>query len=355
MKNKSHFTECTEILPIWQDDSITVVFETSGMFVPYMSVAILSLLKHIAVEHNYDILILSHQMTEEEVQTIEGMCNGYENVSIRVFNPFSMVEKYISTARYSYLDINYYRMCLPWILPHYNKIINLGADLIINRDIAALFTELMAEHCYLGGIVDIGYQGRLRLDISKKELRKKDPGSYVNADVLVFQLDKIRRDFDKDGFMNFWQKQHFRCAEQDALNVIFDEHIYLYDPKWNVFPEGMSSEFDILHASQENIQNWNKSLKDPYLIHFAALPKPWDDPSVGEGQRWWKLAQESPYYQEIQNRMNSGDTAAQPMPKRLSDLLFPQGTKRHDWVKRLFQKGSLKWIYLKKLQYFIKK
>ena len=38
----------------------------------------------------------------------------------------------------------------------------------------------------LVGLVDLGYLGRLKMDIPKEELDLKYPDGYVNADVLLF-------------------------------------------------------------------------------------------------------------------------------------------------------------------------
>ena len=53
-----------------------------------------------------------------------------------------------------------------------------------------------------------------------------------------------------------------------------------------------------------NINLWKKSLHDPWIIHFAAYPKPWDYPLVGFGDKWWYYARKSVYYEEILRRMS---------------------------------------------------
>ena len=58
----------------------------------------------------------------------------------------------------------------------------------------------------------------------------------------------------------------------------------------------MSSEYDIMHASSETIADWQQCLKNPYIIHFAAVPKPWQLPTVEFGVDWWIVARHSPYY-----------------------------------------------------------
>ena len=100
---------------------------------------------------------------------------------MRFLNPHLIAKKYIDKARFNYLEINYYRLLLPWILQNYDKVINLGADIIIQRNIAELYEVQLSDDEFIAGAPDLGYHGRLAIDISPKELGKKDPFTYVNA------------------------------------------------------------------------------------------------------------------------------------------------------------------------------
>lgn len=293
----------TEIFPAYDNKNVAIVFETSEFFVPYLSVALLSLVDTVSEEYNYDILILSCEVKEHDEEELRKIVAGRDNIAIRIVNPHQLVEKYIKKAHYNYLEINYYRIMLPWILKNYDKVINLGADLIIKHDLADLFQTALADDCYMAGALDLGYHGRLSIDISPTELGMKDPYKYVNADVLLFHLKAIRENFNCDALMNVWQKKPLMCAEQDALNMAFDGHVHIVDLKWNVYPDRMASEYHIEHAPQKSYMRWKECLNDPYIIHYAAVPKPWDYPMVGYGYEWWSYARRSAYYEEMLRRM----------------------------------------------------
>lgn len=354
-------TECRaenpmpQILPAFKEKNIAVVFESSEYFVPYLSVALASLIACTNAQYNYDIIILSNEIKGHDKAALCNLCDGKNNVSVRFFDPTPIVEKYIQTAKHNYLTINYYRMSLPWILTEYQRAINLGADLIIERDISELFCEPVREDCYLAGALDLGYLGRLSLDIPSSELGLSDPYSYINADVLLFNLEKIRRDFCQDEVMDIWQKYCFRNAEQDALNVLFDGHIHNLDLLWNVFPDRMNSEYHILHAPEDSVKIWRESLSAPYIIHYAAVPKPWDFPMVGWGDRWWYYARQSVYYEEIIRRMCM---VACSNPKkswihRFADKVLPIGSRRRSFAKILLPRDSRRWNFLKRIQHYL--
>lgn len=66
----------------------------------------------------------------------------------------------------------------------------------------------------------------------------------------------------------------------------------------------MASVEHIAYNNDAKIKLWKKSLHDPWIIHFAAYPKPWDYPLVGFGDKWWYYARKSVYYEEILRRMS---------------------------------------------------
>lgn len=327
----------------FENNRIAIVFESSDLFVPYLCVAIKSILNNICKENVYDIIILSHEIDYEHEQELKKMCEKNENVCIRMFNPEIYAKKYIEKDKYNYLRINFYRLLLPWILREYDIAINLGADILVCKNIAELYSVPFGKNKYLAGVRDLGYLGRLKFDIPLKELDLKFPNNYVNADVLVYNLKAIRENYDKDWIMGIWQKKRMRCAEQDALNLIFNQHIYLLDQRWNVFPPKMNSENDIFRNTNELIMEWKKSLKNPFLIHYAAFPKPWDYPMVGEGIHWWEVARQTVYYEEILRRMcmNSSNNVVQmPKKQRMFFKLFPMGSRRLAILIKIFPKGS---------------
>lgn len=349
------------IYPAFKANNVPIIFEVSRLFLPYLSVAIQSIVDKSTSKYNYDIVVLSAELTGEDQKKLELLSNGIGNISIRSFNPTNAVSRYIKAAKYQYLTLNYYRMSLPWILRCYKRVINLGADVLIKRDIGDLFHTEIDRDTYIGGVIDIGYQGRLALDISSDELGLKEPNGYINADVLLLDLENIRRSFEQDAVMQSWQTRFFRCAEQDAMNYLFQEHIHHFDPRWNVFPERMSSEFDILHAPTRSIEIWKQSLDDPYIVHYAALPKPWQLPSVGFGSDWWYTAKKTPYFEEIFQGMilyiqeNISLDTINMNPKSIYNRWFPRCSLRRALVTLLAPKGSMRWCYLKKLQYKVEK
>ena len=340
--DKSNYVESLE--PAFHSCKSAIVFESSDFFVPYQSVVLQSLINHCSDNNYYDIIILTDEIDSYDCNLLEKIVADKNNVSLRFYDPTSYVRKYIERSRYKYLPINYYRLALPWILSQYDRALNLGADIVIQKDVFELLECPMKIDEYIAGVIDLGYLGRLEMDIPRKELDLKSVNGYVNADVLVFNLQSIRQDFSMEEVMLLWQKYYFRCAEQDAFNVLFDGHIHHLDLRWNFFPPKMASVEHIAHNTKDKIELWKNSLKEPWIIHFAAYPKPWDYPLVGFGDRWWQYARMSPYYEEILRRLaivsirselGIGRLWVQKLGDRLENI-FPRGSKFREFCKKVY-------------------
>ncbi len=335
---------CKYLEPVFKECKKAIVFESSSFFVPYQSVVLYSLLDHIKADSYYDIVILTSEIDDYDCSLLTEATKGKQNVSVRFYDPSHHVKSYIAKNPFTYLEINYYRLALPWIFGKYDVVLNLGADIVVQRDLEELLNVEFRSDEYLAGALDLGYLGRLTMDISPQELGLKHPEGYVNADVLVFNNNAIRRDFSLDDVMAVWEKYRLRCAEQDAFNMIFDGHIHHLDLRWNLYPDKMASVEHVAHNTDEKIGLWKEALQNPYIIHYAAYPKPWDYPQVGLGDKWWHYARMSPYYEEILRRLavvsvrselGMGRSWIQKMGDRFV-YIIPRGSKMREFLKRLY-------------------
>ncbi|MDD2967112.1 MAG: glycosyltransferase [Desulfovibrionaceae bacterium] len=344
---KENDNSCRRVMPAFVDCDTQIIFESSDFFVPYLSIALVSLKQHISVEKKYDIIILSCDICIYNENKIKNIFITNENVSIRCFDVTPIVSKYIKDSKFKYFELCFCRLLLPWIFPNFKKILNLGADIIIERDIYELCIQQIPEEYYLAGVEDFGYQGRLGRDISFEDLSLKYPFRYVNADVLIYNLEKIRNTFTIESIMSVWQKKFLQCAEQDALNLIFDGKIFLLDSRWNIFPKRMSTEEYISNAPLESRKRYENIYNEPYIIHYAGEPKPWDFPDVDYAERWWAYARKSEYYELI--LYNMYEKAYANKSKDLLKILFPKGSLLRKIFKKCLPMGSLRYVYCKRI------
>lgn len=375
-------TEAQEaILPLDRGtfkEIIPIVLMSSDHYVPYLSTFLYSLINTSSPENFYDIIILQKGISELNKKKLKQTISCIPNFSIRFYNPYLFVaNSTFHIASSSYCEEAYYRLLTPWILDKYEKALVMDCDIIAKKDVAQLFA-ISIKGYYLAGVKDIVFQGMLNaVDISylpycKKELRMADPYSYINTGVLVMNLSLIRKEFNASEIVEFSETHKFRIQEQDIINSLMQDKVKYIDLRWNMYVENSPwITACIENAPAQSSKYYRKYCVDPFLIHYANNPKPWDSPEQPFAIDFWNVAKETSFYEimiermiytklsgvcgatfDLQCRMGLFDTRSGA--RKLADKLLPIGTKRRKLAKILLPKGSLRWRFCKQIYYIFK-
>lgn len=128
-----------------------------------------------------------------------------------------------------------FRLMLPEMLPNLNKIIYLDADLLVNTDIKDLW-DIDISNYFVAGVRDYGTCHHTFTPYPVRE-GMVDRQNYINAGVLILNLDKIRSygNMKNQSIQYLIDNPESNLFDQDALNVIYKNSILLLDEKWNSF------------------------------------------------------------------------------------------------------------------------
>lgn len=374
---ESTYPEC-EIFPAFSENNIAIMTMSSNEYAPYLGVYLKSLIAAATSENNYDILIFERNISPRNKRLILSLCEDVDNVSIRFYNMNAQMAdiKFFVAAAHFAVEA-YYRLLLPWLLPHYKKIIAMDCDIIVKRDLSFLYAEDISKVA-MGAVQDYTYGAMLNgvfdadpeRKYAKKVLKMKNPYAYVNTGVLLLNLPYIRKLYSKDQVISFCQKQKFHFQEQDAMNVLFEGNIKFLDLRWNCTVSMNPSTIRAMdNFCSEDVAKHIK--KNAFLIHYYTHPKPWFFPTSILAEEWWTYAKQTPFYEELiagmidyrvgnvhyktydlQCRMGIFDTRTGA--RKFADKLLPPGSKRREFAKFLLPKGSLRWRFCKQIYYIFK-
>ncbi len=232
-------------------DSINVCLACDNNYAKYAGVVIASVLVNADKSDQIAFYILDGGISGEhksqilELKSIKDCEIHFVQIDESLFEDYKKVKThdYVSLA-------TYYRLKLPSLLPDINKIIYFDCDFVICRSLGELF------YSDLNGRAVAGV-----LDIDKRKI-KKNP-TYVNAGMLVFDIDKMRAMNLEQKFLD-WTKEHIdtiKTGDQEIINEVLKGQIFILDEKWNV--------------QSSNFTNRSSYTKTPYAIHFVAKKKPW--------------------------------------------------------------------------------
>jgi len=269
--------------------TIPVVFAANNAYVPYLGVAIHSLIKNTSKDYQYNIYVFHTEITELNQRRLKQLRT--QNVSIDCINIIDYVkDKNVKIEGHLTVEA-IYRLMIPYVLPQYDKVLYLDSDLVINRDVSELYQQDIGNNL-------IGAVRHVINDWFKNYIDAKLHVPYescFNSGVLLINTKAFIADNIMEKCIKFLSGDIvYRNLDQDALNVLCLGKTYFLDNRWNVcwqfwFQEPIDSYKSMFYEAAEN----------PYITHFTTQWKPWRYPAMIMANQFWKYARETFFYEEI--------------------------------------------------------
>ena len=199
---------------------------------------------------------------------------------------------HISTAAY-------YRIALPSLLPHVDKIIYTDTDVLNFCDLSEMYSLEFKDKMYFMGTLDqIGLLNELKLlgIITKK---------YMNSGILLMNLKGMREDDIEKKIRKFIFSHYLDHHDQTAINGACYDNYEILSFKYATFNFKSFEKMVEWNNKQDKLYRYNdlelrQAFYEPRLLHFAGWTKPWDKKYNNiNGEYWWYYAKKSGFYDEI--------------------------------------------------------
>jgi len=268
-----------------RNNVVPVFFASDKNYVPYLTIAIKSLVNFSSPRNQYNIYILTNDVKEEDITEIRALERN--NVDIRIIDVNEKIEdiKHKVALRDYYSVSIYFRLFIPTMFPQYDKAIYLDSDIVLNADIAKMFKVDIGNN-YLGAVLDevvyssedFVYYAREALDLTEKQ--------YFNSGVLIMNLKKFRENDIENNFYEWINNDTLTAVapDQDYLNCVCKNSVKYLHPGWNKMPMG-----------REFADN------ELFLIHYNMFMKPWKYENIMFEKYFWDVAKTTSFYEQIKN------------------------------------------------------
>lgn len=334
-----------KIRPAFSENNIAVAFASNDCFAPYMAVTVKSLIESSSSCNNYDLLILTSDISSENKKRIQSLIGARTNFSIRFVEPSRLLSDFTPYlhGHFGHLE-TYYRLILYELLPLYNKILYLDSDMAVCSDVAELFNEdvegYLLAACHDADTAGLynGFQPDRR-KYSDEILKLKEPYQYFQAGTILFNLAAFRKTFEIKEILDFASGGKWQLQDQDVLNKLCEGHVRYVDMAWNVMVDynGIRIKKIIGRAPQWLNRMYMEARKNPKIIHYAGPEKPWNNPEMDMAGEFWLVAKETPFYEVLLYRMSSSVTENSAR-KRKRRTVFQLGKS---FIKRCRRKGVI--------------
>ena len=267
-----------DIRPAFAERNVPVALATDENFLPYLKVAINSAIAS-SPGSNLDIIVLCAGLPEDAIRTFVAGYAGVGNASVRFVDISEELEAsglsdYKQTARLPLSSC--YRLLLPRILPAYGKIVYIDVDVAVCRDLGELYATDVGDSWFAAAKDIVESRNSEYLAWAAKWGFTEYDG-YVNAGVLVMNLERFRREPVLDRLKDIvFEAAKWNC-DQDALNFVCKGAIAPLDSRWNVQLGDYCISKQIALTGDEM-----------WIAHFTAGQKPWKYPVHRYSHLWWR-------------------------------------------------------------------
>ena len=263
---------------------IPIFFAIDDGYMPFLAVALESLIENSSKKYYYSIKVLYTKISEENKKKI----NKYkrENVNIEFVDLNYYIEKVkdkLYTRDY-YTNTTYFRLFIANLYPQYNKAIYLDSDIVVLGDIAELYNQDMGDNLIAAAPDDVIQTTKVFQEYAEKVVGVADYRNYFNAGILLMNLDEFRKFDFQNKFLYLLETIKFTVAQdQDYLNRLCKGKVKIIDKAWDTMPIG-----------NETLEE-----KDLKIIHYNLADKPWHYDNIKYKEYFWKYAKKTEYYNEI--------------------------------------------------------
>ena len=171
---------------------IPVFFAVDNGYIPFLGVALSSLIENTSKENKYAIKVLYTSVTEENKARIKKY--ERENISIEFVDLNKQLEEIkgkLYTRNY-FSNTTYYRLFIPELYPEYDKAVYIDSDTVCLSDIAELYNTDMGDNL-IAAVSDGAVQTiKPFQDYVERVVGVADYNNYFNAGVIVMNL-KVRK------------------------------------------------------------------------------------------------------------------------------------------------------------------
>ncbi len=244
----------------------------------------------------YDLYaILSPDVTEENIAKIKLIEDKYKDkCSVNIIQMDSRFDNIKNKTGYI-ANACAYKMCLGELFPQYDKIVYLDTDIVVFDDLSELYNTELGNN-YVAGVFGLD-QYFMRYELPKK-IGIPDMTEYINAGVLVLNLEQIRED-------KIEEKEQALIGtfddsvDQHILNKVCYNRIIHVHPKWNAFQTGEVPYRSSVALCGMTKQEQEQIFLRPSIYHYTGTLKPWKYYNLKYSLIWQQYYKKSPFSSEV--------------------------------------------------------
>ncbi len=333
-----------------QEDSVKVILDLGGEEGYLVYPALKTLLHKCDRNRSYEIVILSENMQPLFKKGLEQQLIDYPQVTMQFFDT---EQAFASMEELYNIKLHNPAIYLPWLLPDFHRCVYLRWNVLIHEDIADLY-DMDLEDYAVAAALDIFWLGRINTfyredyDFCQNTLNFRDIYSYMNDEVLLMDLDRIR----SFGLVDLLAKvapleklEKRPVIGIELFNVLWQEKAKILPQSWNwLVNSGWKQNFYINEAPLCVVKEYRAMKDEAKIIHYEPKKAPWHHwDNLEFFMEYWSIVEESPFKYVFRENLILKAEAENTLTKkawRQIERILPKHSKRREFVKGLFPRNG---------------
>lgn len=258
-------------------EKINICFIVNDKYAWLAGAAIFSIFKNKNKSSKYEIFIISHNINKENKDKLNSLNkNGFKISCVEL----KEAQKYdqIPITSWHTSKISLFKFDIPAILSDLDKVLYLDADILVQKDLEALYNTNLQEN-YAAVIRDPLPILRDRKKHAE-DLGLESETAYFNSGVMLLNLKKLREENITEKLINYKINKYNYFMDQDAFNAVFRGNVKYISVKYNIFPlflENFTVEQLEGFYGEKFCKKLSDNCKSAVILHLVGYKKPWSD------------------------------------------------------------------------------
>lgn len=269
---------------------MNVVYYSSNFFSEMCGVAIQSLCENNQDSDVITIYVIEDDISEENKNRLCEITDHYNRNIVFIEKPLQ--QELYPDVKYD-LGHTYARMAMAELLPEsVERVLSLDSDTLVVNSLSDMYNIEFAENEYVAGVYDC--VGRA---VQENLLHASKVMKYCNVGMLLIDLKKWRKKNVGKQLLDVVLssvdgKQNMYFLEQDMMNIVFEGHLKLIDPCYNMLTSIYLFDYDEIIQMKHPVSYYSKDVvnrakKHPVLLHATTC--------FYVKRRMWVQDSDSPY------------------------------------------------------------
>ncbi|OUN94045.1 glycosyltransferase [Blautia sp. An46] len=269
------------------NDVVPIVFICDKGYAIPTSTAIASIVKAKRRNTRYKITIIAVGLSDSDIRRFavyEKSDISFTFISVQP-DEFEKLHK-TEITNYGVPTTALIKFLLPDLMKEYSKVIYLDGDIVVKRDLSALFAENI-EGYYAGVVRDIPQV------LYERQIFGVEYGrDYFNSGMMLLNIHLMREDNLTEVLIRTKQELDSRLMDQDVFNEVFKDKMRQLPIKYNTLYVNLYRSRTRYNISQINnlyktkYTNLESIRRDSAIIHYCSKDKPWKYYDVPMADIW---------------------------------------------------------------------